>query len=92
MPVAAKLSQTESGAVRLSIHNHRPLEIKPLFSWTEVVPTGRLKLEIEMTPEDGAWLVRTRVAVDMTDYEGSASKITDAMLKLASWLASDLSR
>lgn len=92
MPVAAKLSQSENGTVRLAIHNHRPLEIKPLFSWTEVVPTGRLKLEIEMTPGEGAWLVRTRVAVDMTDYEGSASKITDAMLKLESWLASDLSR
>jgi len=92
MPVAAKLTQSESGTVRLSIRNHRPLEIKPLFSWTQVVPTGRLVLEIEMIPEETTWLVRSRVAVDMTDYEGSASKITDAMLKLEAWLASDLSR
>lgn len=92
MPVAARLSQSESGLVRLSIKNHRPLQIKPLFSWTEVVPAGRLVLDIEMTPDGATWLVRSRVAVDMTDYEGSASKITDAMLKLEAWLASDLSR
>jgi hypothetical protein len=92
VPVAAKLSQGEGGAVRLSIQNDRPLEVKRLFSWKEVVPPGRLKLEIDMAPEEGAWLVRTRVAVDMSNYKGSASKITDAMLKIDSWLASDLSR
>lgn len=92
MPVAARLSQAESGAVRLTIRNHRPLEIKPLFSWTQVVPPGRLALDIDMVPEGATWVVRARVAVDMTDYEGSASKITDAMLKLEAWLAADLSR
>lgn len=45
-----------------------------------------------MTPKGASWLVRARVAVDMTDYEGPASKITEAMLELESWLAADLSR
>lgn len=45
-----------------------------------------------MTTDGATWLVRARVAVDMTDHEGSASKITDAMLKLEAWLVSDLSR
>ena len=92
MPVSAKLAEEASGAVRLVITNHQPMEAKPLFGWSEVVAPGRLKVVYEMYPCDDGWLVYTRVGVDMKAHEGSAKTISDALLKLDAWLTRELAR
>jgi hypothetical protein len=92
VPVSATLTETQQGAVRLAIHNHRALEVKPLFTWSSIVPTDRLKFAYELYPAGDAWLEYSIVAVEMSDHKGSASKISDALLKIDTWLTKDLAR
>ena len=51
-----------------------------------------LKVIVDMYPTDDGWLVYTRVGVEMSDHESSAKTISDALLKLDSWLSRDLAR
>jgi hypothetical protein len=92
MPVVASFTKTPSGVYRLVITNRRPMEAKALFAWTSVVDPQKLKVVVELYPQEEGWLVYTRVAVDMSSHEGSARTISDALLKLESWLTRDLSR
>ncbi|MBX3190436.1 MAG: hypothetical protein KF819_25775 [Labilithrix sp.] len=92
MPVAAKVSEGDGGSLRLVIQNHQPMEAKPLFAWSEVVAPGRLKVAYDMFPTDDAWLVYVRIGVEMSAHEGSAKTISDAMLKLESWLTRELAK
>jgi hypothetical protein len=92
MPVAAKVTEDGRGGVRLAIHNHRDMEIKPLFTWSSVVPAGRLNVVYDLTPAGDAWLVRTHISVEMTSHKGSSQRITDAMIKLETWLTRELAR
>lgn len=92
MPVVASYTRTPSGVFRLTITNRRAMEAKPLFAWTSVVDPQKLKVVYELYPQEEGWLVYTRVAVDMNSHEGSAKTISDALLKLESWLTRDLSR
>jgi hypothetical protein len=92
MPVAAKLTESDGGAMHLAISNMRPMEAKPLFSWSPVVEPGHLKVVVDFYPEGDAWLVYTRVAVEMSEHESSAKTISDALLKLDAWLSRDLAK
>jgi hypothetical protein len=92
MPVASTLTQDARGGFRLLIRNQRDLEIKPLFSWSSVVPAGRLNVVYDLVPADDAWLVSTYISVEMSAHKGSASKISDAMVKLETWLTGELAR
>jgi hypothetical protein len=91
MPVGAKLVE-DGDKVHLTIQNVRPMEAKPLFSWSPVVDPGHLKVLVDFypTPENDGWLVYTRVGVEMSDHESSAKTISDALLKLDSWLSKEL--
>jgi len=90
MPVSARLTESADGSVHLLISNVRPMEAKPLFSWSPVVAPGHLKVAVDLYPTDDGWLVYTRVGVEMSDHESSAKTISDALLKLDSWLSRDL--
>lgn len=92
MPVAAKLVQQADGSVRLSLSNPKPLEAKPLFSWSSVVAPQRLQVVYELYPDPDGWLVYVRVGVEMSSHESSARTISDAMLKLEAWLTRELAR
>jgi hypothetical protein len=92
MPVAAKLTENADGTLHLVISNHRPMEAQPLFGWSEIVAPGHLKVVYDMFPTDDGWLVYARVGVEMSAHEGSARTISDALLKLESWLTRELSR
>jgi hypothetical protein len=92
MPVSAKLQESSDGRVLLTISNDRPMEAKPLFGWSEIVAPGHLKVVYEMFPADGGWLIYTRVGVEMSAHKSSAKTISDAMLKLESWLTRELAR
>lgn len=92
MPVAASFTKTPDGKLRFVITNRRPMEAKALFAWTSIVDPQKLKVVYELHPQEDGWLVYTRVAVDMNSHEGSAKTISDAMLKLESWLTRDLAR
>jgi hypothetical protein len=92
MPVASKLTQSDDGVMHLVITNPAALEAKGLFSWSEVVAPGRIKVAYDMFPTDDGWLVQARVGVEMKNHEKSAKDITDALLKLESWLTKELSK
>lgn len=92
MPVAAKIIEGTSGALRLVVFNPQPMEAKPLFGWSEVVPPGGLKLAYDLFPTEDGWLVYARVGVQMSAHEGSAKTISDALLKLESWLTRELAK
>jgi hypothetical protein len=92
MPVAARLTEGADGAFRLLISNPLPMEAKPLFGWSQVVAPGGLKVAYEMFPTDDGWLVYARVGVEMSAHEGSAKTISDALLKLESWLTRELAK
>jgi len=92
MPVAAKLTESADGSIHLLIHNLRPMEAKPLFSWSPVVAPEHLKVMVDLFPTDDGWLVYTRVGVEMSDHASSAKTISDALLKLDSWLSRELAR
>lgn len=92
MPVVASFTKAQNGVLRLVITNHRPMEAKALFAWTSVVDPQKLKVVYELHPQGDGWLVYARVAVDMNSHEGSAKTISDALLKLESWLSRDLVR
>jgi hypothetical protein len=92
MPVAAKLTEGGDGSIHLLIHNLRPMEAKPLFSWSPVVAPDHLKVMVDLYPTDDGWLVYTRVGVEMSEHESSAKTISDALLKLDSWLSRELAR
>jgi hypothetical protein len=92
MPVAVKLTEGAGGSVRLVLFNPQPMEAKPLFGWSEVVPPGGLKLAYDLFPTEEGWLVYARVGVQMSAHEGSAKTISDALLKLESWLTRELAK
>jgi hypothetical protein len=92
MPVAAKLTEGERGAMRLVISNHLPMEAKPLFAWSEVVAPGNLKVAYDMFPTDDGWLVYVRVGVEMSAHEDSSKTISAALLKLEGWLTRELAK
>jgi hypothetical protein len=92
MPVAAKLTEGAGGSLRLVVFNPQPMEAKPLFGWSEIVPPGGLKLAYDLFPTEEGWLVYTRVGVQMSAHEGSAKTISEALLKLESWLTRELAR
>jgi hypothetical protein len=92
MPVAARLTERADGSIRLVISNHRPMEAKPLFGWSEIVAPGHLKVVYDMFPTDDGWLVYARVGVEMSAHASSARTISDALLKLESWLTRELAR
>jgi hypothetical protein len=92
LTVAARLTQSPDGAMHLVLTNSQPLEAKGLFSWTEVVAPGHLKVAYDMFPTEDGWLVHARVGVEMKKHERAAKDISDALLKLESWLTRDLAR
>ena len=92
MPVATRLRHDSDGSVHLSLSNPRPLEAKPLFSWSSVVSPERLQVSYELFPDPEGWLVYARIGVEMSAHEGSAKTISDAMLKLEAWLTHELAR
>jgi len=92
MPFAAKLTEGEDGSLHLLMRNMRPLEAKPLFSWSPVVAPDHMKFAVDLYPTDDGWLVYTRIGVDMSAHESSAKTITDALVKLDTWLSRELSK
>ena len=92
MPVAAKLTEGQNGALHLVISNHLPMEAKPLFGWSEVVAPGGLKVAYDMFPTEDGWLVYVRVGVQMSAHEDSSKTISAALLKLESWLTKELAK
>jgi hypothetical protein len=92
MPVSARLDDAADGSLHLVISNPRPMEIKPLLSWSPIVQPDHLKMQVDLFPVQDGWLVYSRIAVDMQDHVGSAKEIADAMEKLDRWLVRDLSR
>jgi hypothetical protein len=92
MPVAAKLKHGADGSLHLSLSNPRPLEAKPLFSWSSVVSPEHLQVSYELFPDPDGWLVYVRVGVEMSSHESSATTISDAMLRLEAWLTRELAR
>jgi hypothetical protein len=92
MPVAAKLTEGRGGALQLVLTNPSPMEAKPFLGWSEVVAPNHLKVAYEMFPTDDGWLVYVRVGVEMSNHEGSAKTISDALLKLESWLTKELAK
>jgi hypothetical protein len=92
MPVATRLKHGSDGSVHLTLFNPRPLEAKPLFSWSSVVSTAHLQVSYELFPDTDGWLVYVRVGVEMSAHEGSAKTISDAMLKLEAWLTQELAK
>lgn len=92
MTVAAKLERAADGAVHLSLHNVRPLEAKAVFSWMTLAEPDRLKVAIDLYPSEGGWLVYTRIGIAMSAERGSAKLVSDALVKLDTWLCADLAR
>jgi hypothetical protein len=92
MPVSARLSEGPDGSIRLVISNDRPMEAKPLFGWSQIVAPGHLKVVYDMYPAEDGWLVYSRVGVEMSAHEGSAKTISDALIKLESWLTRELAK
>ncbi len=70
-----------------------PASIVDGAGWrADVVPAGRLNVVYDLVPADDAWLVSTYISVEMSAHKGSASKISDAMVKLETWLTGELAR
>lgn len=92
MPVAARLKHGSDGSVHLSLFNPKPLEVKSLLSWSSVVSPEHLQVSYELFPDPDGWLVYVRIGVEMSAHEGSATTISDAMLKLEAWLTHELAK
>ena len=92
MPVSATLTEAEGGALHLVMTNHLAMEAKALFGWSQVVAPNHLKVAYDMFPTDDGWLVYVRVGVEMSNHEGSVKTISDALMKLESWLTRELAK
>jgi hypothetical protein len=92
MPVAVTVTEAANGAMRLSITNPSPMEIKPLLSWSPVVDPDHAKLVMDFIPAEHGWIVYSRVSVEMRDHVSSADTIAAALEKLQAWLEQHLEK
>jgi hypothetical protein len=92
LPLAAELFDAEAGGQQFLLRNVRSLEVKPLFSWTEIVKPNGMKVAIDLFPQPDGWLVYTRVGLAFSDHENAAEKLLAALLQLDNWLAQELAQ